>query len=203
MKWKSKYMESGWVAEILGFKTKYNFRVEYLEPVGGKKEACKDKLATYELDEGKMYIIQKTDDETNYYVKIEDGEIIYISRDEVSKTLKKYIHKSSAQSETNGYKKKFMNSDKSRDNLNKNLEFIIDNIEQAKKFREADEEDVFKGMIIFAWNFARDYEVSESHFKMICDSLIKDGKTALDVKNKLISSKKTFNFNDYMPIPIY
>ncbi len=65
-----------WVAEITGTDAKYGLAREFLNPVEAKQNS-----KTYRLEEGKYY--NYLENNKQYFVKVEDGELIEMTRDEM------------------------------------------------------------------------------------------------------------------------
>ena len=65
-----------WAAEITGLDARYGLAREFLNPVEAKQNS-----KTYKLEEGKYY--NYLENNKQYFVKVEDGELIEMTRDEM------------------------------------------------------------------------------------------------------------------------
>jgi hypothetical protein len=162
MEWKKRYMDSGWVGEIQGFKANGDFSIpkgSYLVPIEGKTQACKNRLATFELLEGKVYMIDKTGKKNYCFAVVLNEKIHIISGDEVEELLIQKGHQP-----PNTYKKKSTTpnrsqqtfSNKIKAKLSDEVDFIIRSLEEAfTAYREKKAIEVLETMSAAVMKYAQ------------------------------------------------
>ena len=224
MNWNELWLESGWVAVVKGIKSDGSFKISkssYLIPLEGKDQACKNRLATYELTEGNVYMIDSTGNKEYRYAVVSNDEVKFISRPEAVEQL---IELGYAQPHQKSYRRTKIqkgnhsnieknNNSKQNTSHSSNLEFHIEKLEFAFQVRnEKQDKSAFDGMIFFSWEFAKRDGITENQWQKIFYAL-EEGRDAKDIKKMFETPQTTsntyhkkgnrFNLGDYnVPIPV-
>lgn len=169
--------KNGYIGEVIGFHEKYIFQNDFKKPVLIEKG-----IATFELKEGKRYIIKNTGEKQHTYHKIEYGKIVPISEEEVRKYLIGTGHTpiksktSFAKPIQETFKNEYVFS------VSKEIEYIISNLDEAFKCKEVGDIEIYYGITAAVWNFAITFDFQKD-FISICTAF-KDGLTSEDIKRK-------------------
>ena len=162
MEWNKRWMDSGWVGAIQGFKPNGDFNIpksNYVVPIEGKSQACKKGLATFELNEGNVYMIDETGNKDYRFAIVDDGKINMISGNDAEQLLIVRGHQP-----PNTYKKKRTTSNRSQQafsnkikaKVSDEVDFMIRSLEEAfTAYREKKANEVFDTMSAAVMKYAQ------------------------------------------------
>ncbi|MDR7074746.1 hypothetical protein [Fictibacillus barbaricus] len=175
---------NGWVAEIQGFHSKYNFTNHFLKPKRYKRNVGnRFAIDKYDLHENKRYIIKLPDESTYNYAKVENDKVINIFESDVRDYLINSGHRPVMSINKVAEPVNIVSRNDNDFFLSKEIDYLFSNLKEAFINKQDGEQDVCNGIIVAVWNYATMFNAIEE-FKLIHKALT-EGKTSEEIKRSL------------------